>query len=253
LPTDLWLPTSYNLDPAISNQYSVGFFKNLGDNEWETSVEVYYKQFSLINIPKTGAEILMNEVIEADIISANGESTGIEFLVRRLKGKVTGWMSYFYSKTEFVTENQFLLEQINNGQKFRADFDRPHNINLSMNYQMSRLWSMSSNFIYSSGRPVTVPNSSYTLNGVRIFNVQERNNFRIANTHRWDISFTLEGSNKKNRRWRNSFTFSIYNLYGRQNPFSVVTRAVNNKTPKTFRLSVLGNAIPSFTYNFKFE
>ncbi|MEP5612355.1 MAG: TonB-dependent receptor [Cyclobacteriaceae bacterium] len=253
LPTDLWLPTSNNLAPAISDQFSIGVFKNFADNKWETSVELYYKDFSQINVPKTGAEILLNDFIEADIVAAAGESRGIEFLVRKLSGKVTGWMSYFYSKTEFVTQNRFQEEQINNGQKFLADFDRPHNFNFSANFQLSRLWSMSSNFVFNSGRPVTVPNSSYSVNGVRIFNVQRRNNFRIGNNHRFDLSFTLEGSNKKNKRWSNSFTFSVYNIYGRQNPFSVVTKAVNNTTPRTFRLSVLGNAIPSFTYNFKFK
>ncbi|MEP1096200.1 MAG: TonB-dependent receptor [Cyclobacteriaceae bacterium] len=253
LPTDLWLPTSNNLVPAISDQFSIGLFKNFADNKWETSVELYYKNFDQINIPKTGAEILMNDLIEADILTSSGESAGIEFLVRKLSGKVTGWMSYFYSKTQFVATSTFQEEQINSGQKFLADFDRPHNLNFSANFQLSRLWSMSSNFVFNSGRPVTLPNSSYALNGVRIFNVQGRNNFRIGNNHRFDISFTLEGSNKKNKRWSNSFTFSIYNLYGRRNPFSVVTKAVNNTAPRTFRLSVLGNAIPSFTYNFKFE
>ena len=233
LPTDLWLPTSNNLLPAISDQFSLGLFKNFSDNKWETSIELYYKDFSQVNLPKTGAEILMNDLIEADIITSAGESTGIEFMIRKLTGKVTGWMSYFYSKTEFVTSNRFQEEQINNGAKFRADFDRPHNFNFSGNFQLSRLWSMSSNFVFNTGRPVTVPNSSYALNGVRVFNVQRRNNFRIGNNHRFDISFTLEGTNKKNKRWSNSFTFSIYNLYGRQNPFSVVTKAVNNTRPRT--------------------
>lgn len=253
LPTDLWLPTTNNLSTSISRQFSVGFFKNLKGNKYETSIEFYYKQLDNLNVLNTGREVLANRFIEADIIEAEGESRGLEFLIRKVSGDLTGWISYFYSRTQYVTDSEFPVEQINSGRKFFADFDRPHNANLSLNYQASRLWSLSANFVYSTGRPATVPNSIYSLNGLALFNPTSRNNIRTPDIHRLDLSFTLEGNNKKNSKFQNSFTFSIYNIYSRDNPFAVVSRAVNNTVSRVFKLSVLGNAIPSFTYNIKLK
>ena len=253
LPTDLWRPSNPNVLPGIANQVSVGYFKNLKNNMWSLSLETYVKQFENINVPRTGAEILENRLVDAEIISSEGTSRGIEFMARKNSGNVTGWISYFYSQTLLKTSNEFQNDNINNGEEFFADFDTPHNLNIALNYQASRLWSVSAAFTFRSGRPVTIPTSSYTLDGVRVFDVSSRNNFRIPNTHRLDISVTLDGSNKANKKWKNSFTFSLYNLYSQNNPFSLVTRAENNTIPKAFKVSVFGNVIPSFTYNFRFN
>ncbi len=253
LPTDVWLPSSPNLAPAIAWQYALGYFKNFGTNDWEASLEFYYKDFEQLNIPMVGTDVLINPVLESAIVQAQGESYGGEFLLRRPRGNINGWFSYTYSRTRLQTSNFFREEQINNGDLFFADFDRPHNLNLALNFELSRLWTLSGNFVFNSGRPITLPNSAYLINGVRIFNVQDINNVRTPDTHRMDLSVTLEGSNKRDRRWKNSFTFSIYNVYGRENPFSIVTQAVNNRSPRTFKLTVFGNPIPSFTYNFWFK
>lgn len=253
LPTDQWRTSSESILPQIANQFSLGYFRNFNENLWETSVELYYKDFERLNLVRTGANILLKDVLEADILEGSGRSIGAEFLIRKNRGKVTGWLSYFYSRTRNRVQSNFREDRINNGDFFAADFDRPHNLNLSTSMKLSRLWTMSANFIYNTGRPVTIPVSSYVVGGVRLFTVNERNNVRTPDIHRLDLSWTLEGNNKRSSRWRNSFTFSIYNVYGRDNPFSVFAQALDNTIPRTFRLTVFGNPIPSFTYNFQFK
>ena len=253
LPTDQWRTSSEIIRPQVANQFSLGYFRNFNENLWETSVELYYKDFERLNLVRTGANILLRDVLEADILEGTGRSVGAELLIRKNRGKITGWFSYFYSRTRNRVESNFREDRINNGKYFAADFDRPHNLNFSTSMKLSRLWTMSANFVYHTGRPVTIPVSSYVVGGVRLFTVNERNNVRTPDIHRLDLSWTLEGNNKKNSRWSNSFTFSIYNIYGRDNPFSLFAYALNNTIPRTFRLTVLGNPIPSFTYNFQFK
>lgn len=253
LPTDQWRTSSENIRPQLANQFSLGYFRNFKENLWETSVELYYKDFERLNLVRTGANILLRDVLEADILEGTGRSVGAEFLIRKNRGKVTGWLSYFYSRTKNSVQSEFREDRINSGEFFAADFDRPHNLNFSTSMKLSRLWTMSANFVYNTGRPVTIPVSSYVLGGVRLFTVNERNNVRTPDIHRLDLSWTLEGNNKRNSRWRNSFTFSVYNVYGRDNPFTVFAQALDNTIPRTFRLTVFGNPIPSFTYNFQFK
>lgn len=253
LPTDQWRTSSENIRPQLANQFSLGYFRNFRENLWETSLEIYYKEFDRLNLIRTGSNVLLQDVLEADILEGAGRSIGVEFLARKTRGKLTGWVSYFYSRTRNRVQSGFREDQINDGEYFAADFDRPHNLNISASAKLSRLWTMSANFIYNTGRPVTIPVSSYVVGGVRLFTVNERNNVRTPDLHRLDLSWTLEGNNKRNSRWRNSFTFSIYNLYSRDNPFSVFAQAQDNTIPRTFRLTVFGNPIPSFTYNFKFK
>ena len=253
LPTDQWRTSSENIRPQIANQYSLGYFRNFRENLWETSVEFYFKDFTRLNLIRTGANVLLQDALEADVLEGIGRSVGVEFLVRKTRGKLTGWLSYFYSRTRNRVQSGFREDRINDGQYFPADFDRPHNLNISASMKLSRLWTMSANFIYNTGRPVTIPVSSYVVGGVRLFTVNERNNVRTPDLHRLDLSWTLEGNNKRSSRWRNSFTFGIYNLYSRDNPFSVFAQAQDNTIPRTFRLTVFGNPIPSFTYNFRFK
>ncbi|MDW3195949.1 MAG: carboxypeptidase-like regulatory domain-containing protein [Cytophagales bacterium] len=253
LPTDQWRTSSETIRPQVANQFSLGYFRNFNENLWETSVELYYKDFERLNLVRTGANVLLKDVLEADILEGTGRSIGAEFLIRKNRGKVTGWLSYFYSRTRNRVASNFREDRINNGEFFAADFDRPHNLNFSTSMKLSRLWTMSANFVYNTGRPVTIPVSSYVVGGVRLFTVNERNNVRTPDIHRLDLSWTLEGNNRRNSRWRNSFTFSVYNVYGRDNPFSVFAQALDNTIPRTFRLTVFGNPIPSFTYNFQFK
>lgn len=253
LPTDVWRPSDNNIKPQKADQWTLGYIKSLKDNTYQFSLDLFYKDVSQTSEIALGAEVLLNDLLVADIQDAKGRAYGAELLLRKAKGKVNGWLSYTLSRSERKLVSNIGETSVTDGEYFLSNFDRPHNLNFSANWKASRLWTLASNFVYSSGRPVTLPTSSFTFDGVRVFSITERNNFRIPDTHRLDLSVTLEGSNKRNRRWNHSFTFSVYNVYGRKNPFSVFFKAVENTQPRTFRLSVLGSAFPSFTYNFKFK
>lgn len=253
LPTDIWKPVDNNIEPQVSHQYNLGIFRNFKDNKFEASAEVFYKDITSITEVQTGTEILLNETLAADLLDARGRSYGLEMLLKKKIGKSTGWVSYTYSRSERQVVSRFVEEQVNEGDYFFADFDRPHNLNFIWSLKPSRLWSISTNYVFTSGRPVTVPEAGFVYDGVRIFSYTERNNFRIPDTHRLDLSFTLSGSYKRDRKWENSFTLSFYNVLGIRNPYSVYVSAVDNTKPRAFKLTVLGAVFPSFTYNFKFN
>ncbi|MFT4738599.1 MAG: hypothetical protein ACJAZM_001026 [Cyclobacteriaceae bacterium] len=257
LPTDVWKVSDRNVMPQIGHQYSAGFFKNWAGNMYETSAEVFYRDIAQLTELRTGAPVLMNEFLEKDLLAGEGRAYGLELYVKKQIGRVNGWVSYTLSRTERLVDSDFISETINQGNYYAADFDSPHNLNISSNIKLSRLWTASWNFVYQSGRPVTLPQSSfrYTVNNDRYYTYIDRNNFRIPDTHRLDLSVTLAGSNKRNSPWENSFTFSVYNVYGRDNPFSVFVNNIdaNNSIPRVFQLAVLGSAFPSFTINFKYK
>lgn len=257
LPTDIWKVSDSNLKPQIGHQYSLGIFRNFLNSTFETSAEGFYRDITQLAELRTGAPVLLNQYIEKDLFQGVGRAYGLELYVKKQLGRATGWVSYTLSRTERRVKNEFVAETFNQGNFYPANFDSPHNINIASNLKLSRLWSISWNFVFQSGRPVTLPQSSflYTVNNDRYFTYLDRNNFRIPNTHRLDLSFTLAGSNKRNSPWENSFTFSIYNLYGRDNPFSVYVNNINasNSIPRVFQLAVLGSAFPSFTFNFKYR
>lgn len=253
LPTDIWKPSDNNIRPQKADQFSLGIVKSLNDNTYQVSVDAFYKDIAETSEVALGGEVLLNDLLVSDIQNAAGRAYGTELFIQKAKGKITGWMSYTLSRSEKRIVSNFNESTVSKGDYFLSNFDRPHNLNLSATWKASRLWTIAANFVYSSGRPVTLPTSSFGFNGVRVFTFTERNNFRVPDTHRLDFSATLEGSNKRDRKWDHSFTFSIYNLYSRRNPFSVYFKAVDNTKPRTFRLAVLGSIFPSFTYNFKFE
>lgn len=257
LPTDVWKASDLNLRPQIGHQYSLGIFKNLSNNMFETSADIFYRDITQLAELRTGAPVLMNQFIEKDLLPGSGRAYGLELYVKKQLGKVNGWVSYTLSRTERQVENAFVAETINGGAYYPANFDTPHNLNISSNIRLSRLWTFSWNFVFQSGRPVTLPQSSfpYTVNDERYYTYVERNNYRIPDTHRLDLGLTIAGTNKRNSPWENSFTFSIYNVYGRDNPFSVFVNNVDasNSIPRVFQLAVLGSAFPSFTFNFRYK
>ena len=251
-PVDVWKPSGLYIKPEYSNQYSVGYYKNFLENTLETSVEVYYKDiFDLLDY-KDGARLVLNNYIEEELILGDGRAYGIEFLVRKKIGRFTGWIGYTYSRTERQVIGLNEEETINFGEYFPANYDRPHDLTFTGNYKITRRWSFSANYIFMSGRPATYPESKYVVDNFTVAGYGERNKYRIPDYHRLDISFTLGGNLKKNKKWDGSWTFSVYNLFARQNAYSVYFKARNNAVPKAYKLSVIGTAIPSITYNFKF-
>jgi hypothetical protein len=259
-PLDVWTPTTNNIRPQTGNQYAVGYFKNLGpSNDFELSVEAYFRdtqnQIDYID----GADLLINEFLEGDLLSGRGRAYGLEFLVKKNAGRFTGWASYTLSRTELKVDG------INSGNWYPTRFDQMHNLNLTGNYQINERWSLSANFAYISGTPTTFPTSRYAIGDYLVpYNAENsRNNVRIPSYHRLDLSATLLGKKfKKNgerRKNQDSLVFGIYNVYSRRNPFSIYFRQDTDRpapgTPlatEAIRVSIVGNFVPAISYNFKF-
>ncbi|UZD24490.1 TonB-dependent receptor [Algoriphagus halophytocola] len=248
-PVNYWKSSGYNLSPSIADQYTLGFFKNWKDNLFEISLEGYYKDIQNVVDYKNAANILLNETLDADLIQGVGRAYGAEFLIRKNRGKLTGWVGYTFSRSlRKFDESLFEEEKINGGSFYPANYDKPHDLSVVMNYKLSRRFAMNLNFAYSTGRPITVPVSKFQYEDIlSVLNYSDRNQYRVPDYHRLDLSFTLQSGLKKEKFIDGEWVFSIYNVYGRRNPFSVYFTQRGN----AFQLSVLGSAFPSISYNFK--
>ncbi len=250
LPTAQWVPSTPNITPQKADQIALGYFRNFKENMFEASVEGYYKYLSNTIDFKDNAQLIANSHIETEIRRGIGWSYGLEFFLRKNTGRLTGWISYTWSKT------QFQIADINQGNPYYASYDRRHNLNIVLSYELSKRWNVSANWVFGSGRPITLPDQKYQFGGNYPLYVPGRNNYRIAPYHRLDISATAQLGKKD----RSSLNFSIYNVYGRQNPFTVFSQNVNVGTTdvpvyngsKEVVMIYLFSIVPSITYNFKF-
>ena len=252
LPVDFWLVSGPYYAPETSNNFSLGYYRNFMNNIWETSLEVYYRRLKNVIEFKDFAELLLNNHLETELISGEGQAYGAEVLVRRKTGRLNGWLAYTYSRSYIKVDGEYEDEIINDGEWYPSRLDIPHNLNIVLNYNFNKSNVISANFTYRSGRPITIPGSFYIVDGVFIPEISGRNEFRIPPYHRLDISYTLKRNVIKKKRYKDSFTFSIYNLYARQNTYSIFYRKNISRGSNAYRLSVLGTIFPSFTYNFEF-
>ncbi len=250
-PTDIWKLSDPNIKPQQGQQVSLGFYKNFRQNSIETSVEVYYKKMQNYLDYKSGANLIMNQHIETEVIETQGQAYGIEFLLKKTTGKINGWISYTYSRTLLKQDDPLAGQLVNNGNYYPASFDKPHMINFIGNYRFSHRYSMSLNIIYSTGRPITLPLAVVQQGGASTLYYSERNQYRIPDYFRTDISVNMEGNHKLNKKTHNSWSAGIYNLTGRQNAYSVYFVQENGKV-KGYQLSIFGTLIPFVTYNIKF-
>lgn len=248
-PIDVWQMSNTHVRPAVADQYSIGYFRNFNDNAIETSIEAYYKNTNDILDFKGGATLLLNETLESDLLQGQGRARGVEFLFKKKTGKVTGWLSYTWSRTELRAISEFSSETVNNGEYYRANFDKPHDLTIVMNYKLGKRVNFTANFTYSTGRPITAPTATYQLGAIRsLADFSARNQFRIPDFHRLDLSLTIGRGFKKSRKVKSEWAISVYNVYARKNAYSVFF----NQNSRAFKLYVLG-IIPSISYNFRFQ
>tara|TARA_B100000963_G_scaffold236775_1_gene206998 strand:+ start:1737 stop:4085 length:2349 start_codon:yes stop_codon:yes gene_type:complete len=256
LPTDLWVPSSAVIEPKFSEQYALGFFKNLKENMYETSIEAYYKDMTNLIEYKEGVlpEDNTNSSSDDAFVFGNGESYGAEFLIKKNKGKTTGWIGYTISKTTRY------FDDVNNGDPFPAKYDRRHDLSVTATHKLSNSWTLSSVFVYATGNSITLPTERYTIGGNVYTEFTSRNGFRMEPYHRLDIGATY--TPKKKKRFQSSWNFSIYNVYSRKNPYFIYFdlespdgEAGNiqngNITPKAYQVSIFP-ILPSVTWNFNF-
>jgi hypothetical protein len=250
-PTDIWKLSDRDIRPQQSTQYSAGYYVNFLGNDIETSVELYYKTMRNVLDFKSGARLIMNKHIAADVINARGRSYGAELMIKKTTGKLNGWLSYTYSRTMLQQDDELAGERINRGEWYPAAFDKPHILNFIGNYRFTHRFSMSANVVYSTGRPITMPIAIFELGGSERVYYSDRNQYRIPDYFRTDLSFTLEGNHKVRQRIHNSWSFGVYNVTARKNPYSVYFTRESNQI-KGYQLSIFGTMIPFVTFNFKF-
>jgi hypothetical protein len=250
-PSDTWKLSDYHLQPQSGDQFAAGFYWMLNKNKIEASAEIYYKKIDNMVDFKGGTDLIMNEYIERDLINVYGKASGLELLLKKPEGRIRWSIGYTYSRILIRSKGSFNEELINSGKWFPANFDKPHDLILTFNYLYSRRVSFSANYNFSSGRPVTYPVSSYMIGDIVITHYSDRNKYRLPNYSRFDLSVKISGNLKSKRIAHPHWIFSIYNVTGRQNVYSVFFRRENNIV-KGYYLSVFGRPIPSISFNFDF-
>ncbi len=250
-PIDTWKLSDSNIQPQQASQFSLGVYKNININEYEFSLEGFYKKQQNILDFKTGAQLLLNENVETEVLQGEGKSYGVELLIRKNKGKLNGWLGYTYSRSLFKLDSEFNEERVNDGEFFPSNFDKPHDVSLVMNYKLSRRVSFSSNFIYQTGRPVTFPVGNFTFNQGEFVLYSDRNKFRVPDYYRLDLGINFEGNHKKKKLFHSFWSLSVYNVLGRNNPYSVFF-VTDNGEVKALQSSIFAVPVPSITYNIKF-
>jgi CarboxypepD_reg-like domain/TonB-dependent Receptor Plug Domain len=250
-PTDVWKLSDPNISPEYGDQFSLGYYQDFKSHNIETSVEIYYKRLHNYLDYKSGAVLIMNPHIETDVLNTRGKAYGAEFMIKKLAGKLNGWLSYTYSRTLLQVDDPLAGQTINNGDFYPANFDRPNNANLVGNYKINHRFSISLNVSYSTGRPITLPVAIYDLGGSQRVFYSDRNQYRIPDYFRTDLSMNIEGNHKIKKFKHSSWTLGVYNLTARKNPYSVYF-VEENGVIKGYQLSIFGTAIPFITYNFKF-
>jgi hypothetical protein len=249
VPFDVWQPTTNNIKPEIADQVSIGYFRNFGKNSTlETSIETYYKSLQNQVDYIDGANLLLNEFLEADLLTGIGRAYGLECYVKKSGGDLTGWISYTLSRSERKVEG------INDNNWYANRFDRLHNLAVVVQYKINLRWEFAANFIFSSGTPTTFYTGQYKVQGYTVPDAgsNARNNVRNPDYHRLDLSLTYY--RKKNPKWESFWVFSTYNTYNRRNPFSIyfATNFQNKNYNAAIRYSVIGSIVPAISYNFKF-
>lgn len=252
LPTSRWKMSDNHIRPQIADQLSAGYFRNFQNDTYEVSAEVYYRRIQHAIDYRDGAKLLLNPTPETDLVQGRGRAYGIELMAKKNKGFLTGWVSYAYMRTLLLVDGQYAGERINNGNWYPANYDKPHSVNVLAIYRPSLKFTFSTNYTYSTGRPMTVPYAKARVNNQITLPVYlDRNQQRIPDYHRLDVSLTWEKNPARKTRFWYSWTFSVYNLYARKNAYSVFYRFASYSPGSANKLAIFGSAIPSLTYNFK--
>lgn len=249
LPTDLWVPSTYLVQPQISWQYAAGYFRNFEDNTYETSVEVYYKDMRNQVEYKEGYTPGLADP-EDEFVFGKGWSYGAEFYVNKARGRFTGWVGYTLS----WTWRQF--KDLNNGDRYPTRFDRRHDLSVVGNYEINKKWKLGGVFVYGTGNATTFPESFFIIDGVLTQEYSQLNQYRLGAYHRMDLAATYTPEPKKKRKWQSHWVFSIYNVYSRYNPYFIYFDQTGSPYDGTLKVEArqvsLFPILPTVTWNFKF-
>ncbi|MDB4904256.1 MAG: TonB-dependent receptor [Mucilaginibacter sp.] len=250
-PTDIWKLSDPNIKPQHGDQVSLGFYKNFKSNTIETSIEGYYKNLTNYLDYKSGATLVLNQHIETDVLPTKGKAYGVEFLIKKSTGQLNGWLSYTYSRTFLRQNNPSVGPLINGGAFYPANYDKPHSFNFIGNYRFTHRYSVSLNTVYSTGRPITYPVATYYYDGSQRVLYSNRNQYRIPDYFRTDLSVNVEGNHKVHQFFHSSWTVGVYNLTGRNNAYSTYFTQQGGVI-NGYKLSIFANPIPFINYNIRF-
>ncbi|MEM0941813.1 MAG: TonB-dependent receptor [Bacteroidota bacterium] len=253
-PVDVWAPSGPFLKPQEADQISLGYFKNFSNNTYEASIEFYGKQMDNVLDYVPGADIVFNNNIETEILSGEGRAYGMEIYLSKIKGRLTGWISYTLSRTERkITGVSDEDPGVNNGEWYLANYDKPHEISATGVYKLSKRIDFSANFVFASGLPTTYPTSGYNYGGLIVPQYEQRNEQRIPSYHRLDLNMTLQGKKRPGKKTSHSWVFGLYNAYNRLNANSIDFRGEmdSKATLDAIKTYVFG-IVPNVTYQLKF-
>ncbi|HEX8462086.1 MAG TPA: TonB-dependent receptor, partial [Segetibacter sp.] len=256
-PSDLWLPSSKVIQPSNAEQIALGYFKNFDNNTWEASVETYYKVMNNQIEFKPGAQLLLNQNLEGEMIFGSGKAYGVEMFLQKKRGKLTGWVGYTLSRAERT------FAQLNSGKAFPYRYDRTHDLSIVANYPLSAKWEASAVFVYGTGNALTMPTGRFTYNlgynpsvpepvFTNINQYDRVNDYRMPAYHRLDVSFTYTPKPLTTKRFKSSWNLSVYNVYNRANPYFIYLKVNEGEQSIQGKQVYLFPIVPSVTWNFKF-
>ena len=259
-PTDIWLPSSNNVKPEIADQVAIGYFRNLKKNTYEFSSEIYYKEVQNAIDYRVGAEVNFNPYVEGDLIFGSARAYGLELMLKKRIGRLTGWLSYTLSRVEKK------FDEINDNSFYPARQDRTHDFSIVGMFDITENINIAATWVYYTGSAVTFPSGKYMIDGMVVNYYTERNGYRMPDYHRLDFGINWKAKQyitkldirtgkkvKIKKRLQSSWNFSLYNAYGRQNAYSISFQVSEDDPNKTEAVQLsLFRWIPSITYNFKF-
>ncbi len=246
-PFDVWFPSSPNVKPQLADQVALGYFRNFLGNSIEASAEIYYKKMKNSIDFKDHAELLLNQYFEGELRFGSAEAYGVELLANYHLKKFSGWVSYTLSKTTKT------IKEINNGNPYPAVYDKPHNVSIVFNYDISKRVTVGATWVYNTGSAVTFPTGRFIYGNTVIPIYSDRNGYRLPDYHRLDVSATLKSKEKPGRKWSHEWNFSVYNAYGRKNPWVINFKQEPNDPSRTYaEMIYLFSFVPAITFNFFF-
>ena len=248
IPIDVWKPSGRYVKPSTADQVAVGYFRNFRNNDFEFSVELYYKAFKDLLDYVDGAELILNPQVESELIQGKGSAYGLEFQIKKKAGNTTGWISYTLSRTERQVKG------INNDEVYPANYDKPHDISIVLMHDFSEKIDVSGTFNYMTGRPITYPDGRYEIEGYVLPNYSNRNGARMPDFHRLDLALNYRPMRNPEAKIKGQWNLSIYNVYARRNAFSISFRQSqeNPYVTEAYRISIIGSVVPAIGYSITF-
>lgn len=251
-PVDIWQPSGYYFKPQYADQVSLGYFRSLKARKYDVSAEAFYKNFHNILDFKDGAQLILNDHIETELLQGKGMSYGVETAIAKNEGRFTWSVNYTFARSFRTIGGPTRDESINEGRRYPANFDQPHIVNVSWKYNLTRRHFFTGNFTYHTGRPVTVPLSLVPVEHTSVAYFSDRNQYRIPDYHRLDLALVIEGNHKRRKLWSGTWVISVYNVYARRNAYTVFFKDNDNGVPQPYQLSIVGTVFPSISYNITF-